>query len=232
MKLELEQLARCLQLSTDTLERWVRQGRIPVKKVGGLCDFNKESLDTWAMKHQIRFSLIPDTVHPAEMEDGKKEDDSLLAALKRGGVFCDLSGNSVEDVLNQAVTCVPMLSDSERVILLERLIEREKLTSTGIGKGVAIPHPRNPLAGNDRDAMIATCFLKHKVDFNSIDHKPVGVLFLMICPTVKTHLHLLSRISYCLRDEGFITLLNSSPSVDAFHEHVEILESRLEKGQR
>jgi PTS system nitrogen regulatory IIA component len=232
MKLELEQLARCLQLSTDTLERWVRQGRIPVRKVGGLCDFNEDALDSWALKHQIRFSLIPDTVQPAEGEDKKKEDDSLLSALKRGGVFHDLPGNSVEDVLNQAVTLVPMLSDSERVILLERLIEREKLTSTGIGKGVAIPHPRNPLAGNDRDAMITTCFLKHKVDFNSIDNKQVGVLFLMVCPTVKTHLHLLSRISYCLRDEGFISLLNRCPSVDAFHEHVEILESRLEKGKR
>ncbi len=148
----------------------------------------------------------------------------------RGGVHTGIGGNTVEDVLKLVVARVPMISEAEQGMLLEKLIERERLTSTGIGKGVAIPHPRNPLPGNDRDAMIVSCFLENKIDFKSIDYKPVGVLFLMVCPTVKTHLFLLSRISFCLRDDSFITLLCSQPSSDGFYKAVETLENRIEKG--
>jgi PTS system nitrogen regulatory IIA component len=231
MKLELEKLAQCLQLPPDTLERWIRQGRIPVKKTDGLCDFKEDILDSWASKHHIRFSLIET---PATAADGisckSAEIPTLLSAMIRGGFHTGIGGNTVEDVLKQVVTRVPMISGVEQGILLEKLIERERLTSTGIGKGVAIPHPRNPLPGNHRDAMIVSCFLDNKIDFKSIDHRPVSVLFLMVCPTVKTHLFLLSRISFCLRDDSFIELLNSQPSPDEFYKAVETIENRIEKG--
>lgn len=231
MKLELEKLAQGLQLSTDTLERWIRQGRIPVKKTDGLCDFKKDVLDNWAIKHHIRFKLIETPATFAEAISCRSaEEPPLLSAMIRGGVHAGIGGNTVEDVMSQAVSHVPLISGSEQGLLLEKLIERERLTSTGIGKGVAIPHPRNPLPGNDREPMIVSCFLDNKVDFKSIDHKPVGVLFLIICPTVKTHLFLLSRISFCLRDDSFITLLNSQPSPDEFYKAVEAIENRIEKG--
>lgn len=231
MKLELEKLAQGLQLSTETLERWIRQGRIPVKKTDGLCDFKKDVLDNWALKHHIRFSLIETPITPADDISCKSaEEPTLLSAMIRGGVHAGIGGNTVADVLKQVVTCVPVISEAEQDMLLEKLIERERLASTGIGKGVAIPHPRNPLPGNDRDAMIVSCFLDNKIDFKSIDHKPVGVLFLMVCPTVKIHLFLLTRISFCLRDDSFIALLNSQPSPDEFYQAVETLENRMEKG--
>lgn len=231
MKLELEKLAQGLRLTTETLERWIRQGRIPVKKTDGLCDFKKDVLDSWALKHHIKFSLIETPVIPADDIPCKPaEEPTLLSAMIRGGVHMGIGGNTVADVLKQVVTRVSMISEAEQGMLLEKLIEREQLTSTGIGKGVAIPHPRNPLPGNDRDAMIVSCFLDNKIDFKSIDHKPVGVLFLIICPTVKTHLFLLSRISFCLRDDSFITLLSSQPSPDEFFKAVEVIENRIEKG--
>lgn len=231
MKLELKQLARCMQLPRDTLERWIRQGRIPVKKTDQCCEFNKDALDTWAKKHHIRFALEDNLALDCQCSsDSQHGSDSLFSAFVRGGFNSNLSGRSVEDVLKNAVDLVPSLSDSERVLLFENIMERERLTSTGIGKGVAIPHPRNPLPENGREAMITTCLLDHPVDFKSIDRKPVSVLFLMVCPSVKSHLFLLSRISFCLRDDAFIALLDSRPTADLFFSAIKVLESRLEKG--
>ncbi len=231
MKLELDTLARCLQLPRDTLERWIRQGRIPVRKTDQICDFKKDVLDAWAQKHHIRFKLVENQAPLQEVAGPDNEAaETLLAALVRGGFHLGPDGRSVEEVLKKGVALAPLLSDSERDILFEKLMERERLTSTGIGKGVAIPHPRNPLPGNGRKAMITTCLLDQPVDFNAIDRKPVTVVFLMVCPTVKSHLFLLSRISFCLRDESFITLLNSRPSADQFFSAIEALEARLEKG--
>lgn len=230
MKLELEKLAQCLQLPADTLDRWIRQGRIPVKKIDGFCDFKKDVLGSWALKHHIHFSIDESPPFSDAIVYKSGEETTLLSAMIRGGVHAGLGGNTVEDVLKQVVTRVPMISEAEQRSLLEKLIERERLTSTGIGKGVAIPHPRNPLPGDGRDAMIVSCFLDNKIDFKSIDHKPVGVLFLMVCPTVKTHLFLLSHLSFCLRDDSFIALLNSQPPANEFFKAVDILENRIEKG--
>jgi PTS system nitrogen regulatory IIA component len=229
MKMDLEELSRSLQLPMDTLDRWIRQGRIPVRKTDNTCDFRKEVLKAWAERHHIRFKLDPDNETNSHPAYGEKTPESLLSAMMAGGVCNDLEGTTVEEVLKRAVENVPTLSETERAQLFERLIEREKLTSTGIGKGVAIPHPRNPLPGNHESAIITTCFLKNKIEFQSIDHKPVGVLFLMVCPTVKIHLFLLSRISYCLRDESFLALLEKNPSADEFFSMIKNIEGHFEK---
>ena len=51
--------------------------------------------------------------------------------------------------------------------------------------------------------MVTLCFLEHPVDFGALDGKPVHVLFSLVCPTVRSHLQILSRLSYALHDEKF-----------------------------
>lgn len=227
MKLELSELATCLDLPLNTVERWIRQGRIPIRKSGSRCIFKKAVLVKWAKKHDILFTP------PAEHQDVQGEDagDSLVGALKRGGVHHNVTGKTVEDVLKSATNLMPEMEEDERGLLFSKLIERESLTSTGIGKGVAIPHPRTPLPGSERLPIVSTCFLKHKVDFNSIDDKPVSVMFVIVCPSVKTHLNLLSKISYCVRDDEFVDFLNASPDPDHYYQKIEDLEKQLDKGR-
>ncbi len=231
MKLELEKLAKSLGLPTDTLDRWIRQGRIPVTKSEGLCDFKKKNLTDWAIRHQISLKLdtAPDTV-PSPLSHGE---GPLLAALMRGGIHYGVRGNTVEEVLETSVNRISWLNDERKAELFTKLIERENLSSTGIGRGVAIPHPRNPLSGTLlNDAAITTCFLEKAIDFNAIDRMPVHVVFMMVCPDVKKHLTLLSRISFCLRDEGFVELLNGSPSEHLLFDAVKEREERLDAGGR
>ena len=68
----------------------------------------------------------------------------LASAMDLGGVFSGVEGSDKASVLKSCVSLVPGLSPDLHGILYAQLLEREALISTGIGKGIAIPHPRNP----------------------------------------------------------------------------------------
>jgi len=91
----------------------------------------------------------------------------------------------------------------DREFVLRVLLARERLQSTGIGDGIAIPHVRNPIVLHVSRPMITLCFLDRAVEFDALDAKPVFALFSLISPTVRAHLRLLSRLSYGLSDAGF-----------------------------
>jgi PTS system nitrogen regulatory IIA component len=82
-------------------------------------------------------------------------------------------------------------------------LARENLQSTGIGEGVAIPHVRNPIVLHVPRPIVTLCFLDQPIDFGALDGKPVHALFSLICPTVRAHLALLSRLAFALHDERF-----------------------------
>lgn len=223
------EIARCLNIAPSILERWIRQGRIPVKKKGDQCIFNRQALQRWADANHLKLELsIP------ESDTGKTTEsrmDDLLTVMQRGGVFYDVEGNSIEEVLNSAVELIKDLTTDQKKGLYESLLAREKLMSTGIGKGVAIPHPRTPMGFSNFPAMITTCFLKTPVNYQAVDKQPVFILFLLISPTSKDHLHLLSRLSFCVRDENFMKLLNQKPDEDTFFEKIAEIEGRLDPSE-
>ncbi len=232
MKLELTEIAQCLNLPINTIERWVRQGRMPVRRTGSLCIFKKVVLEKWAIKHNITFSLPSrDNTNSKQAETEQEEDNNTLtAAIKRGG-FHHISGDCVEDILKTASEKVPNLSKKEQSILFDKLIEREQLTSTGIGKGIAIPHPRTPMSDEKKPPVIATFFLNNGIDFKAIDDKPVTIMFVIICPSVQSHLHLLSMISFCVRKDSFVEFINMRPQPEEFYTKISEIEKELEKSR-
>jgi len=213
MKLPMETVAGGLNLPVSTIERWIRQGRIPIQRSGTDVIFTHAALEKWAATHNLPFSLNSDKAR----DHLPKAPESLLAAMQRGKVCHRVTGADADAVLRSAVDCIDFLSEDSRDELFEKLIEREQLASTGIGNGIAIPHPRDPLSQPPEMPAITTCFLEKPVNFNAIDDQPVSVFFLLISPTVKHHLHLLSRLSYCIRDRAFVAFLNQHPeAVDLF----------------
>lgn len=228
MNLSVGEVAQCLDLPSSTIERWIRQGRIPIHKSGGECVFDVSRLRKWAAKHNLTFT--PE--RGGKPEEEKSGMDGLLPALKRGGVFYELAGQDAEDVLRSAVEVIPQNVATDRGELLNRLIEREQLTSTGIGKGVAIPHPRTPLEEGAPLPAICTCFLEEEVVYGAVDDKPVFILFLLISPDVKLHLHLLSRLAYCLRNDDFIAFLKGRPESGALFQKIGELEKQLDSAEK
>lgn len=111
--------------------------------------------------------------------------------------------------------------------MVEVLLEREKLGSTGIGDGIAIPHPRNPIVLHVDHPLVTLCFLRRPVDFSALDGKPVVALFSLISSTPKMHLHLLSRLAYVLRDPGCKAAIARRADAAAILDEVRRVESGL-----
>lgn len=104
----------------------------------------------------------------------------------------------------------------DQVEVLERIEEREKLGSTGFGRGVAIPHAR--IAGLARP-VAAFLRLEAPVAFDAADGMPVDLIFGLLSPEQAgaTHLHALAAISRLMRDDVMHTSLSQAPSAEALY---------------
>lgn len=227
MKMTIHEVAQCLNLHVSTVERWIRQGRIPIQKTGNGYLFSESVLKKWAAMYRLPF-LIPEKVKSRGYEERL---ENLLSAMKRGGVLYDIKGDDVEAALKSAVENMPVLSKTSKKEVYQLLLERERLTSTGIGKGVAIPHPRDPLSDALKSPVISTCFLEKPIDFDAVDGRPVFVMFILLSQSIKIHLHLLSRFSFCVRDNSFVEFLKTSPDEASFFAKIADFEKQLDRAE-
>lgn len=199
MQLTLRDVASFLNVSEGTVTRWIRQRGLPARHVGGRYRFNRAELLEWATANQVRVSL--------EMFDRTEPEDELVTsladALETGGIFYRLQDTNKERALRALVDVLPLPDKTDRELLLRLLLAREAAASTGVGDGIALPHVRNPIVLPVSRPMVTLGFLERPVEFGALDGKPVGVLFSLICPTVKSHLQILSRLSYALHDDRF-----------------------------
>ncbi len=223
MKLTIDKVAECLDVPISTVERWIRQGRIPVSKSGGACIFQKSILYAWARKHNLPFTLPEQKIKEVRAE----KTDSLYNAMAFGGVYHGISESTVTGVLTASVKKIAFLDKQGQQVLLKKLMEREEMASTGIGKGIAIPHPRTPADVSMEESVITTCFLEKPVDFLAVDGLPVFVLFILLSPSVKTHLHLLSKLAFCARDDSFIEFLRQAPDEQRLLDRIQNMENSL-----
>jgi PTS system nitrogen regulatory IIA component len=210
----LEELAAQLSVSTSTLERWIRQGRIPVRIEHGRCRYDQQQLDSWLSTHSLETAG-----HEAQASL-----DSLAECIRRGGVHRLPKTADREELLRECAHRMP-LADSEELFRL--LLEREQLASTGLGRGVAVPHPRSPVSGVGALPIIGVFFPESPVDMGAIDGQPVFVLFVVISPAVRLHLQLLSRLAFCLKDDDFLAFLATRPDPDTLVKRIETFESSL-----
>ena len=225
MKLPIDQIARALGLPRRKIERWIRQGHIPLNRRGDACTFDRQALERWAEQHHLRFCLD----HERQSSGGRAPAESLVDALDQGGIHYNIGGQTVSDVIRATVDRLTIIAPEVKPDLVAKLIERENLTSTGLGNGIAVPHPREPESLSIASASISACYLETPVDFNALDGKPVNLLFVLLSPSVRTHLQLLSRLSYCLRDKAFIAFLHSGPEAGALQERFDSMEREWER---
>jgi PTS system nitrogen regulatory IIA component len=133
--------------------------------------------------------------------------------LKKDSIIADLVGTNKEEVLREVTDFLQsqgLIKDKES--LLNTLIEREKLGSTGIGENVAIPHGKS-----DELSKIITVFARSLkgVDFEALDQKPVHFVCMVIAPSNSTgqHLKTLARISRIFKNnnlrDGILKLQNA-----------------------
>jgi nitrogen PTS system EIIA component len=139
----------------------------------------------------------------------------ITEIFKKEFIIEDLKARSKRGVLTELSEVFALGSvkvDAKHMV--DVLMEREKLGSTGIGDGIAIPHGK--LKGLDT-LLLSFGRSREGVDFESIDGKPVHLFFLLMAPESSTgqHLKALAKISRMLKDEHFRSELLSAPSAEA-----------------
>ncbi len=140
----------------------------------------------------------------------------LLEFLVPEAINADLQATDKEGVVREIVGGLQKAgavaaSDSESVI--KAILSREELGSTGIGRGVAVPHTRHPSV----DKLVAAVAVSRKgVDFESLDEEPVYVFFLLISPPNQPgpHLRALDNAARYLREDSFVDALRQAKTAD------------------
>jgi len=101
--------------------------------------------------------------------------------------------------------------------IFESLISRERLGSTGVGYGIAIPHGRIKNCENLTGAFIK---IEQGIDFDAIDNQPVDILFALIVPEESTdeHLQVLALLASMFNDESFRQKLRQSKNVEEIYQ--------------
>ncbi|MGD1002212.1 MAG: PTS sugar transporter subunit IIA [Candidatus Brocadiia bacterium] len=199
MHLSVKRVARALNVSEKTIYRWIDQSAIPVHHINDQYRFNSVELLEWASARKMHLS--PELL--AGTGNGDSPQPSLRAALELGGVHYGLGGEEKSSVLRAVVRLLPLPTETDRESFFQLLLAREMAGSTAVGDGIAVPHVRNPIVLSTEQPAVMLCFLAHPVDFGSLDGQPVSVLFTLVSPTIRAHLHLLSLLSFALRDPRF-----------------------------
>ena len=194
MQITVADVARMLKLSERTVQERIEKGAIPSQCVKGRYFLNRDEIAEWATAQGL-----PVALPGAETESMPALSDALAA----GGIVHGLPGRDKDSVLRHLVESMPLPADVDPDFLHSVLLAREALGSTAVGDGVAVPHSRSPILLRVPTALVTLCFLETPIDFGALDGKPVHVLFSMISPTTRAHLHLLSMLAFALRDPNF-----------------------------
>lgn len=126
-------------------------------------------------------------------------------------VLPSLKPASKKQLLQELSNAAAKLTGLDSRRIFESLLQREKLGSTGLGQGIAIPHAK--FSELDRvHGLFAR--LAHPVDFDAVDEQPVDLVFLLLAPESAgaDHLKALARISRLMRDPGLVSKLRGTDS--------------------
>jgi PTS system nitrogen regulatory IIA component len=138
----------------------------------------------------------------------------ILEVLDKEAILVDLKSDDKKGVLEELVTPAARIAGVNHEEVMQVLLEREQLGSTGIGGGIGIPHGK--LKGL-KSLVLGFGLSRKGVDFESIDGKPTHIFFLLVTPENSTglHLKLLARISRILKNDLFKErLMQATDSVE------------------
>lgn len=136
--------------------------------------------------------------------------------ISPAAIVANLRVTSKKQALQELAKRAAVVTGHPERTIFEVLIERERLGTTGVGHGIAIPHGK--LAGLERlYALFAR--LETPIDFDAIDEQPVDLICVLLAPETAgaDHLKALARVSRLLRDRAICEKLRGTDSAEAIH---------------
>ena len=138
----------------------------------------------------------------------------MVDLLAQDGVVANLKAGSKKQALQELSQQAAALTGLHERMIFDVLLQREKLGTTGIGRGIAIPHGKMQELERLHGIFAR---LPKPIDFDAIDEQPVDLIFLLLAPESAgtDHLKALARISRLLRDEAVCAKLRGADDPEA-----------------
>ena len=140
----------------------------------------------------------------------------MIELITPASIIANLRAGNKKQALQELARKAAELTGQHERMIFDVLLERERLGTTGVGQGIAIPHGK--LSSLSRVYGIFAR-LERAIDFDAIDEQPVDLMFLLLAPEQAgaDHLKALARVSRLLRDNSICEKLRGSTSADAIY---------------
>ncbi|MBN2050141.1 MAG: PTS sugar transporter subunit IIA, partial [Spirochaetales bacterium] len=175
--LTLSETAVYLKLSEKTVLKMARNGEIPCAKVANQWRFVKTVLDDWLIS---RMQVIPQN-DMSRLIESEYDIVPINRLIDESLILTDLKPAPKREILKSLVDLArehKLIADEED--LLEKLLERESIVSTAVGKGIALPHLRKPSSKLVHGPRIVIGMSRTGLDFESLDGKKTYLVFLIL----------------------------------------------------
>ncbi|MGB2986179.1 MAG: PTS sugar transporter subunit IIA [Phycisphaerae bacterium] len=213
--MSLEEFAKHVSMDVREVRRLAERGKLPGHKVGGQWRFNQALVTEWLQQEmptldEARLIALERTMSGATR--GAVDDAGVVVTDLIGldGINIALPARTKASVLRELVKLADrtgLLYDSDG--LLKAVEERESLCSTALPKGIAIPHPRQPMPYVSAEPLICVARLSRGIGFGAANGELTRIFFLICCHTDHYHLHVLARLMRILGDETVDLLLQA-----------------------
>jgi len=204
MELNSNEVAQLLAIPEPQVREWAYSGRLPIVDAQRRLQFNRQAILEWALSHG----------HPLNFGIASPEYLGLppVAELFSTERFhYDVPGHTFIEVLRSALDFFKLPSE-EMELIYDLLVSREKLMTTAVGDGIAIPHLRVPVVVNVARPALSIFFTREPIDMGALDGIPVHTLFLLLTVAPKQHLELLARLTFLFRQPAFVAMLKQRAS--------------------
>lgn len=226
MDLQINEVADLLSVSEKTIRRWILDGTIPTYRLDTEqpYQFNRNEIEDWLIRSKQKFERESENSDPKlrTVVSGNKQ-FSLYRALHRGQVISNIASTTKEGVIRETMQRVAKGMDLDAEVLIELLLDRERLHPTALNMGIGIPHTRDFLLKSPYD-VVTVVYPKHPIMYGALDGQPVHTLFFLFACDDKRHLNLLAKIAHFCSQEPSLALLSKKPDKDTLLDYVKAWE--------
>lgn len=133
----------------------------------------------------------------------------IAKLIHKGGVFADVCGKTPEEIYRFVCDNIELPSSISANTIYNALCAREKVMSTAVGNGIALPHSRMPILTDESEQRICVVYLKEPLDMKAPDECSVSVMFVLLTANPKVHLQVLSTLVSLFQKKDFKKLLEN-----------------------
>jgi PTS system nitrogen regulatory IIA component len=199
MELNSKEVAALLGIAELDVREWAYTGKLPIVDLQGRLQFNRQAILEWALAHGHPLNFGAAATEPPGLP-------SLTELFEPDRFHYDIPGRNFAEVLRAALD-VFVLPPEEKELVYDLLVSREKLMTTAVGDGLAIPHLRVPVVVDVPRPVLSIFCTRESIDMGALDGIPVHTLFLLLSLAPKQHLELLARLTFLFRRPEFVELL-------------------------